>query len=103
MMPQCEAADVANVEIVIDGRLLLSKNMYDYPIDLQNPHLFDISDASNLTIRGDGEIDGQGWDWWFKFAFNTVPMKRPKLFKIRRCTNCEFTGIKLKNSPNSFI
>ena len=30
-------------------------------------------------------------------------MKRPKLLKIRRCTNCEFTGIKLKNSPNSHL
>ena len=32
-----------------------------------------------------------------------LPVERPKLFKMIRCQNCEFTGIKLKNSPNSFI
>ena len=103
MMPQCETTGLENVEIVIDGKVLLSKNMYDYPADVRTPHLFDISDSKNLTIAGSGSVDGQGWSWWFKFAFNSVPMKRPKLFKIKRCQDCEFTGIKLLNSPNSFI
>ena len=58
MMPTCKVTELKDIEIVIDGNILLSKNIYDYPLDGHNPHLFEISDSTNLTVRGSGEIDG---------------------------------------------
>jgi len=59
--------------------------------------------CKNVTYRGEGEIDGQGWMWWLKFAFNKDSNYRPRLIELTRMDGFEWAGIKLKDSPNSHL
>lgn len=61
-------------------------------------------DLTNITITGEGTIDGNGAVWWEeaekarqKVAGYTLP--RPNLVMLQRCRNVKVTGIKLQNSP----
>ena len=102
MMPGCATSNTTDVVVQIDGKVLLSLNTKHYP-ENYNANLFLHSNVSNLTYRGTGEIDGQGWIWWFKFTFGKNVGDRPKLVKWVTCDGCEFTGIKLKNSPHAHL
>ncbi len=62
------------------------------------------SDANNITITGQGTIDGNGKIWWpeaekarQKTEGYTLP--RPNLFVLTRCKNVRVSGIHLVNSP----
>ena len=55
--------------------------------------------ASNITITGEGVIDGQGK--WFKVAGRERPiryMNRPFLLRFAECTNVKVENIRLQNS-----
>ena len=101
MMPGCTADNIDDLVIQIDGRVLLSLNVRHYP-EKYDPYLFGHTNMNNLTYRGTGEIDGQGWIWWFKFTFNMDP-DRPRLVRWYNINGGEWTGVKLKNSPNSHM
>jgi polygalacturonase len=62
------------------------------------------SDLTNVTIAGNGVIDGNGGVWWpeaekarQRVAGYTLP--RPNLIVINRAKNLRLSGIKLTNSP----
>jgi polygalacturonase len=61
-------------------------------------------DLSDITITGEGAIDGNGAVWWEeaekarqKVSGYTLP--RPNLFTMQRCKNVKLAGITLRNSP----
>lgn len=61
-------------------------------------------DLSDITITGEGTIDGNGAVWWEeaekarqKVSGYTLP--RPNLFTLQRCKNVKIAGITLRNSP----
>jgi len=78
-MPTIVSFGLENVIIQIDGTILLSKNAKDYGSYDYHDAFFVHKRAKNLTHTGDGEIDGQGWMWWFRFTFNKDPVSRPRL------------------------
>lgn len=41
--------------------------------------------------------------WWLKFAFNKDSNYRPRLIEVHEMDGFEWSGIKLKNSPNSHL
>eukprot|EP00039_Didymoeca_costata_P002269 m.58828 g.58828 ORF g.58828 m.58828 type:complete len:442 (-) comp11201_c0_seq4:246-1571(-) len=58
--------------------------------------------AHNFSIIGGGTIDGQGWDWWYNFTFNSTNTwlhQRPKLAEFVDCSNIFISNITLMNSP----
>jgi polygalacturonase len=56
--------------------------------------------ATNLIIRGQGVIDGQGAWWWDAFHNRpeTIPAGRPNLIRLLNCTDVEITGVTLLNA-----
>ena len=62
------------------------------------------NDLTNVTIAGQGVIDGNGAVWWEeaekarqKVSGFTLP--RPNLLVFSQCKNLRLTGVKLVNSP----
>jgi polygalacturonase len=67
-------------------------------------HFISGEDLTDVTIAGQGTIDGSGAKWWEpaeearrKVSGYTLP--RPNLIVITRCKNLKLSGIKLLNSP----
>jgi len=64
-----QADNAANITFTIEGVLRASSNNKDWPVragesgaDVLNFITF--VDMDNLTIQGNGVIDGQGFMWW---------------------------------------
>lgn len=60
--------------------------------------------ATNITIRGGGVVDGNGWDWWKNVsksvnASNTYYHQRPKLVELIDSKDIVVANITLRDSP----
>jgi len=55
--------------------------------------------ARNITIRGNGVIDGAGWYWYpfFKNFSAAYHIGRPHIIEIENCTGVEITGVTLRD------
>merc|ERR1712086_133055 len=71
-------ANVTNIEVVINGTLLVSKDHKSYQPKEEKPKViedfFTFYDTENLTISGDGLVDGQGFMWWMREYKNLNPL-----------------------------
>jgi polygalacturonase len=66
--------------------------------------LVNVSDASDVTIEGEGVIDGSGAVWWdlvrsARQAGEAEP-PRPRLVAFDRCSHVRVHGVTLENSPS---
>ena len=101
-----------NVTLHLDkgATLLGSSDHEDYPgktefrlPDLQP--LVSASDAVNLTITGEGTIDGAGESWWQEarrikdHGVLGTGHPRPKLLLFDHCKHVRIEGITIQNSP----
>jgi len=55
------------------------------------------ADAEDVSVTGQGTIDGQGKRWWEEKA--TLPYARPYLICFDRCRHVLLEGVRLINSP----
>ena len=64
-------------------------------------YFFQWNNGTDLTLEGEGVIDGQGWIWWSQFLVGRLPgdMKRPGLVYLTEGTGLTVANITLKNSP----
>jgi len=94
-------ANVRNITVVIDGTVRLSKRHDVWPLSKNdtNRHMFDFTDVENLTIRGNGTVDGQGYMWWVREYLGLNHNKRPSLLNVERARNLEITGVRWINGP----
>ena len=56
-------------------------------------------DCQNLTIRGEGLVDGLGYDWWDREWAQKNKFGRPHLLQFERVQTAEITGVRWINSP----
>lgn len=56
-------------------------------------------DSYNLTIQGEGIVDGLGYDWWVREWDHKNKMGRPHLLSYKRVQMSEISGITWLNSP----
>ena len=56
-------------------------------------------DCTNLTIKGQGTVDGLGYDWWVREWEKKNPHGRPHLLQYDRVQDSEISGVKFLNSP----
>ena len=65
----------------------------------RHPFVFAVG-AENITIMGDGTIDGAGYHWWSDEARAKDPgVGRPHLVEMNNVTGLEITGVQLLDSP----
>jgi len=56
-----------------------------------------------LNIKGNGKIDGLGYDWWVRDWNKENPHKRPLMIRFNQVQTSEITGVKLINSPRFYL
>lgn len=64
--------------------------------------LLSAHDASDITLTGEGTIDGQGQSWWKEFRAAKAAgrdMLRPKMIVLTDVTNLKVSQLTLQNSP----
>lgn len=92
-----------------DAKILGSPDHGDYP-PMTMFHLPDLqplvsaTSAENITINGEGMIDGNGQSWWdeARKTHNAGVLgnhPRPKLIIFDHCKNIHVEGITIQNSP----
>ena len=107
------------VNLQIDGTLLGSSDISDYPMvktrfegheEVWPDALINIDSLSDFTIKGKGTVNGNGIPYYKKFweerddaikkglPFVNKDVPRPRLFYIRHCSNFSIEGIHLKDS-----
>ena len=68
MVPAGSYNNLINVTIQIDGRVnAWEGNVTQWPQTSggNSISMFPISNSINLTIRGNGIVDGFGYNWWY--------------------------------------
>ena len=56
-------------------------------------------DAKNVTVTGNGTLDGQGEYWWNQARTHTLKHPRPHLVCFNRCERVVLENLNLINSP----
>jgi polygalacturonase len=84
--------------------LLGSPNHADYPAhdEFQEPGrqpLVSATGAENLTIRGEGTIDGSGSAWWPAKGAPEPDGPAPKMMIFDHCRHLIIEGVTIQNSP----
>lgn len=77
-----------------DGMLGGANNMLDF---------LTFVNSTNLTIRGQGIVDGLGYEWWVRDWYHMNKNGRPVLLQMIRVQTAEITGVKWLNSPRFFM
>ena len=55
-------------------------------------------DAEDVTITGEGTVDGQGEDWWEAVRAGRL-QHRPRLVSFQKCMRVRVEGVRLTRSP----
>jgi len=91
------------------GATLLASDVFS---DFDNPEkpgsvlaLVNANGLNDLTLTGEGTIDGAGAKWWpdvktAKAAGTPEPRRRPRLVTLQNCLNLRVAGLTLQNSPS---
>lgn len=59
--------------------------------------------GSNINIKGQGIVDGLGYDWWIREWNHMNKRGRPVLLQMNRIQTGEISGVKWLNSPRFFM
>ncbi|RAK06881.1 polygalacturonase [Halanaerobium saccharolyticum] len=96
------------LNISAGAKIIFSNRPEDHEIILQrwegkeqkvySPLIY-AKNAENVTIKGQGMIDGQGKKWWHLFENNKLKYARPRGISFENCSNILIEGVKIKNSP----
>jgi len=71
-----------------------SRNFSDYSL----PHLLYACDAENVTIEGEGTINGNGDAFWTA-KFKAKPQRPTPLIELVRCRNVRLHDVRIRNQP----
>lgn len=58
-----------------------------------------MKDAKNVTIKGEGTLNGNGRKWWERIWAKTLEEARPSLVYFENCENIKILNVTLTNSP----
>jgi polygalacturonase len=96
----------SNITLELEkGATLLGSPIHaDYPAhpEFQEPGkepLVGAVGAVNVTIRGEGTIDGSGSAWWLKKGEPEVDGPAPKMMIFDHCRHLLIEGVTIQNSP----
>jgi polygalacturonase len=99
---------IDNLKFELQGNLIANDIIYKWPIDNNNnkQNILTFYECHNLTITGNGYIDGQGYKWWrnaILAATGLTEDNRPNLLQIESSIGLYIEGISLFNSPRYHI
>lgn len=101
-----EVDNLSNLIIEIDGILRAHSDIEEWPKDNGGTGLDEIiiRSSTNVTLRGKGVIDGQGYRWWWNSISQVLPNVthgdlRGKMITVSESTNILVEGLTFLNSP----
>lgn len=101
----------SNITLWLDNgaNLVFVNDFREYPcivsrwegveVNVYSPCIY-AKNATNISITGNGVIDGQGEFWWKAFHNGQTEYPRPTLIGMNGCDRITIEGIKLVNSPS---
>eukprot|EP00347_Sterkiella_histriomuscorum_P020779 403336490 len=91
---------LTNITFRVDGVMQLSDDYENWPLNGKSVYNFwTVSDSKNITITGNGLIEGQGYWWWMREYMVLNKHGRPNMLAMRRVQYCLIEGVEFKNSP----
>lgn len=105
MLPAGDVNNLEDITIQLDGKInAWGGAEEEWPLDSTGKAmtLISINYSTNLTIKGSGIIDGQGYRWWWKTIL-TGKDNRPILLQIGHSKNLIIDQITMKNGPRFHI
>jgi len=92
--------NISDIYFQIDGTLVAQTNIKKWPTAKsgRSLHMFDFEYVNNITITGNGLVDGKGYKWW-KSVLLGYPDTRGHMFKFSVCKDILIENIHVKNSP----
>lgn len=85
-----------------DATLLLNNDIKNFPSRGKSYlNFISASDAKNITIAGNGIINGNGEVWWKAFRGKELTLRRPQLIYFSNCQNILISNIHTLNPPNT--
>ena len=56
-------------------------------------------EGRHVTLRGGGEIDGQGQPWYARCTAGRLTAGRPRLVEVNGCSDVRIEGLTMRDSP----
>ena len=97
--------NIQDIEICIDGKLIFFDEISAWPLT-DNQEYFngiDFHNSINITLTGNGIIDGQGWVWWWEFLIGNIVKQRPIMLNFEDCIDIKVEYLTLLNSPRFHV
>lgn len=77
---------------------IITGNFEGITRDMYKPLIY-AKDAKNVTVRGNGVLNGNGRVWWERIWAKTLEEARPCLIYFEHCDNVKLQDVTLTNSP----
>lgn len=101
-IPTCEKlSHIENITFRHDGLIWLHDNTSAWPMKSENQfyNAFEFNRANNLTVTGNGTINGQGYTWWYEFLVGDIVRQRPTVFEFDKSIKVVIEGLAILDSP----
>ena len=107
-----KAYNLSDVTLKIDGTLEASTYYDDWPLedDCDPLHssctvlpMLKFQNCTHLNIKGEGIVDGLGYDWWVREWNLKNKYNRPHMLAYTEVQFSEISGVKFLNSPRFFM
>lgn len=93
-----EAGAVLNFTDDIENYEIIDIEFEGIPMKMYMPCIF-AEGEKNVSVVGQGTLDGNGMRWWKELREGTLAAARPYLVCFSKCERVKLDGITLTNSP----
>ena len=93
----CE--NLINTTLQINGKLVAHSNVDQWP---KYKDIFFFYNTQNLSIQGNGTVDGSGAVWWKHLIKHRKSDHRGNMFRFKKAKHLSITGIRAVNSPKFY-
>ena len=93
-----------DITFAIEGSLVAMNDISQWRVvDGNYLTLFTFFNCSGLTIKGRGELDGQGYVWWWHDIFVQLKHSRPHMINFLECQSVRILDVFFRNSARFHI
>jgi pectin methylesterase-like acyl-CoA thioesterase len=84
------------------AELVMGGNLDDFPV-MGNfrAGFITVVNAHDISIEGEGVIEGQGGPWWKAFRAKQLTARRPQMIAVADCQRVELNGFHTQDPPNT--
>ncbi|KAK2651598.1 hypothetical protein Ddye_011454 [Dipteronia dyeriana] len=89
------------IYVLVQGNLVALAEIKEWE-DEDTEHWIVFSDVNGLSVTGNGQIDGEGGNWWEQ-ADKRKDYIRPTALEFSNCNNLQLSGLTHIDSPSNHI